>query len=506
MIHKIKALHDNGNGLGIRAIARQLRVSRNTVKKYLEMSAKEIQEEMENTNRIRKLDDHREYIIHLLETFPDLSAVKVMRKLKEKYPDLGVSDRSARRYIKDLKDSISLKQKRYYEPVLDMVPGTQCQVDGGELRGVLVGGVESVIHFVVFVLSYSRMMYVGLSSDPINTDTFIQMHDAAFRYFGGRPEECVYDQTKLVVLHEEYRELTLNPRFQAYATAAEFRIHACEGYDPESKGKVEAGVKYVKGNALYGEVFESWSLLEQYMLKWLDETANVRIHGSTGEPPIERYDRDERQHMGQYLTPSYITRNAAAKHTRKADKTGLISWKSNKYSVPIAWQQARVGVRIEGARLSITDLETGKEIADHGLSQGKGNVIKNKDHYRDKREHISSLESAIQQQVGADGGKQLCDLLKRTNGRIYKDQLTGLKALLTKHAMPPKLLGQLCDRPTLATSQIRDYLEAYAAHPERFNTTADPDPGPKDGGTANQLSQYSGIAQQHEEGRHDQFH
>jgi len=73
------------------------------------------------------------------------------------------------------------------------------------------------------------LMYVGLSRVPINTDRFIAMHDAAFRYFGGCPEECVYDQTKRVVLHEQYRELTLNQAFHAYATAAGFRIQACEG-------------------------------------------------------------------------------------------------------------------------------------------------------------------------------------------------------------------------------------------------------------------------------------
>ena len=66
------------------------------------------------------------------------------------------------------------------------------------------------------------------------------------------------------------------PGFNEYATHAGFRIQACEGYDPESKGKVEAGVKYVKGNALYGETFSSWSALENYMADWLDNTANRR--------------------------------------------------------------------------------------------------------------------------------------------------------------------------------------------------------------------------------------
>ena len=132
----------------------------------------------------------------------------MLRKLKERHPELGVSDRSARRYIKAIKETISLRQRRYYEPV-ESLPGVQCQVDGGELRGLSVGGEAATVHFVVFVLSYSRLMYAGLSPRPIDTATFIRLHDAAFRYFGGRPEECVYDQTKLVVLHEQYRELIL---------------------------------------------------------------------------------------------------------------------------------------------------------------------------------------------------------------------------------------------------------------------------------------------------------
>jgi transposase len=96
---------------------------------------------------------------------------------------------------------------------------------------------------VVFVLSYSRLMYVAARARPMDTAELIRLHEAAFRYFGGCPQECVYDQTRLVVLAETFRELSLNERFHRYATTVGFRIRAGEGYDPESKGKVEAGVK-----------------------------------------------------------------------------------------------------------------------------------------------------------------------------------------------------------------------------------------------------------------------
>ncbi len=506
MIHKIKALYDEGRGLSKRAISRKLGISRNTVKKYLGLDEKAIQAQQSHRERPKQLDDHRDYIIHLLQTFPRLNAVKILRKLKQKHSELALSDRSARRYISRLKETVTLKQTRHYEPVLDMVPGVQCQVDGGELRGVLVTGVETILYFVVFVLSYSRLMYVGLSREPVDTDGFIQMHDAAFRYFGGRPEECVYDQAKLVVLEECYRELTLNQRFHAYATAAGFRIHACEGYDPESKGKVEAGVKYVKNNALYGETFADWPTLEAYLQQWLEETANVRLHGTTGESPRARYERDERSHMGAYLTPEYLTRSLPSQQTRKVDKTSLIAWQSTKYSVPTEYQLSRVGVRREGSQLIISDLETDREIARHGLSQGKGEIIKNNHHYRDRSQQIADYEAIIQQRLGEAAGRALCALLKQTSPRIYKDQLAGLRSLLNRYEMPPLLVQRLLDRPALTSRQIRDYLEAYAAHPERFEAQEAP-PDTRAPNTASaSLMRYAGIAQPRAEVDDDHLH
>ena len=446
MIHKIKALHNEGDGLSIRSIACQLGISRNTVRKYLRMDEAAIGEQQERRTRHKQLDDYRDYIVTLLEQFPNLSAVKVLRKLKERHPELGVSDRSARRYIKALKETVSLRQKRYYEPV-ESLPGVQCQVDGGELRGVLLGGEAATVHFVVFVLSYSRLMYAGFSPRPIDTATFIRLHDAPFRYFGGRPEECVYDQTRLVVLHEQYRELELNQAFAAYATAAGFRIHACEGYDPESKGKgkgkgkgkVEAGVKYVKGNALAGEVFDDWGHLEAHVRQWLDGVANVRRHGTTGEMPRVRFDRrDEQDQLGPYLTPATLASQTPAE-TRKVDKTGLLSWRANKYSAPMAYQGTRVGVRAEAGELVLLDLETGREIARHVIAQDKGTVIRNNDHYRDKAARVADLEATIGEQVGETVGARLCARLKATSPRIYKDQLDALRGLLNGHPALPAM-------------------------------------------------------------------
>jgi len=473
VIHQIKALHNQGNGLSARKIAKQLNISRNTVSKYLALEEQAITEMRTDTDRTKKLDEYRPYIIQLLQTYPGLSAVKVLRKLKSKVDTVSVSDRSMRRYIQALKQEISFKQARYYEPVLDMLPGEQCQVDGGELRGVMIDGQESTVYFMVFVLSFSRLMHVSVSSRPIDTQMLIRQHDAAFRYFGGQPAECVYDQTKLVVISEVFRELELNQRFHQYATATGFHIRVCEGYDPESKGKVEAGVKYVKHNGLYGESFTDWADLEQYLADWLDNTANQRIHGSTGQRPQELYNAKEKSKMQAYLKPSCLDMPDAIV-TRKADKTGLIAWQSNKYSVPMAYQSARVGVHELNDHLLISDLSSGEQIAEHKLCSDKGQVIKNTHHYRDLSLRLEMLESDLQQLLGNTPESQaLCALLKSSSPKIYKDQLAGAKQVLAEHikhygVIPDTLLTRLLELPRLTATGLKERLMAYQQHPERI--------------------------------------
>lgn len=502
MIHKIKAMYDEGRGSSLRTIAAELKISRNTARKYLVMSAEEITAYQARRRRDRCLEVHRAYIIHLLEAYPRLSAVKVLRKLREAYGELAVSARTARRYIRELKETVTLKQERYYAPVLDMVPGVQCQVDGGELRGVVIAGVETPVYLMVFVLAYSRLMYVAASPRPIDTAELIRMHDAAFRYWGGRPQECVYDQTRLVVIDEHFRELDLNERFARYATTAGFAIRACRGYDPESKGKVEAGVKYVKYNGLYSETFDSWAAVVAYLQQWLEETANARVHATTGEVPRVRYARDEQPLMTAYFSPPGLPELAGdAPLTRLADKTGLIAWKANKYSVPLAYQRGRVGV-IEGdGHLLISDLASRAVIARHGLACGKGAIVKNTHHYRDPAPVIAELEAAIAQCLGEALGRRLCALLRATEPKIYKDQLQGVKRLLkAQETLDLALIEYLCDQPALSATRLRDYLEAYTAHPERGPVPPPTDPPPVrsaangTGATPSPLARYATIA------------
>jgi len=476
MIHKIKSLFDNGNGLSRRRIAAQLKISRRTVNKYLSMTEDEIAAHLTDRSREKQLDPYKDYILHLLETWPDLSAQKIYQKLTKRQPELETSTRSVRRYVEALKETHTLSQKRYYEPVLDMIPGEQCQVDGGELRNVLIEGIERIVYFVVFVLSYSRLMYVSASLKPINTLKMIQMHDECFRYFGGVPEECVYDQAKVVIINEEFRELTLNSAFSQYAATAEFRIHGCEGYDPESKGKVESGVKYVKGNFFAGETFHHQQHLQEALQSWLDTMANCRIHGTTGQLPRELFEQQEKAHLRPYRIQriSELLLDSEPAMTRKVDKTSLISYQASKYSVPQQWQSATVMGDEQDGQLIIYRLDDHQEIARHALSCEKGKIIKNNNHNRDNEQQFIVYEKQISDLIGESQAQVICSLLKQNYPRVYRDQLRASLKLFQQYLPQDEqedLIERLCQLHSLSATSIRDYLQAWQHQPERFKAS-----------------------------------
>ena len=461
VIHKIKSLYDEGKGYSVRQIAKELSISRNTATKYLKMNEEDADNYMKNSQRHKELDEYIDYIKSLLQRYPKLTAVKIKKKLHAKGKGKKISARTFRRYIKQLKSRIPVMQVRYYEPVIDTVPGVQCQVDIGQIRNVLIGGGPTTIHFCVFVLSYSRIIYACVSDKPIDTKTFIKMHDETFSYLDGVPEECVYDQTKLVAIKEEFREVWFNEEFYRYATFARFDLRVCEGYDPESKGKVEAGVKYVKNNFFYGEEFISLADMKQRLKHWIEE-ANLRIHGTTKKRPKEEYEQKEHNMMRPYLRPSIIDQ-ADPGQTRRVDKTSLISYKSNKYSVPMKYQSCTVRIKQEGTALVISDIETLTVIATHNICERKGEIIKNNNHYRDYAKLISDKEKEIGHIIGSDNAEKICKIIKRTSPKIYKDQLAGLIKILKDHDEDnlTEAISALLEKPRLKVTFVRDFLDAF---------------------------------------------
>lgn len=479
MIHQIKILQSQG--LTKRAIAQELKVHRKTVDKYILMSEEDICKYKHDADRVKNLDEYRSLMIYFLQKYPKISAPRMVDKIAEKVEGFECPGRSMRRYLAKLKSTVCTKQKRYYEPVIDMVAGVQCQIDAGELRKVMIGGAETTVYFLVFVLSFSRAIYVTASLKPINTDIFIRMHDSAFRYFDGVTEECVYDQTKLVVIEEIAREITVNQRFNEYATVAGFHIHACRGYDPESKGKVEAGVKHVKNNCFYAQEFETERAMHEYIASWLIK-ANSRTHGTTGQVPKDVLANEEKGTLKAYLVPDGC-KYSKPLLTRKADKTSLISWNGNKYSIPDTYQDSNVGVEQSGNQLYVYDLESNVAITQIELSDLKGETFKNPAHYRRNLILDSKFENDLHDLIG-DAAVEICRLLKQSMPKVYRAQLRGFIALINQYGDVTKselsLLGGL-DKLTVKTAQT--FIDA----------SREPANDKKESSKAQKLSQYASI-------------
>ena len=245
-------------------------------------------------------------------------------------------------------------------------PGKQLQIDFGERRA-LIGGESVKVYLFVATLGYSRRLYVRAFRNERQDSWFAGLEEA-FRHFGGVTEEVLFDNDRgLVVRHDRAtREVEFNARLLAFARHWQFRPRACAPYRARTKGKDERGVGYVKKNAIAGRRFESWSAFEAHLEEWTREIADQRVHGTTGEVPIERFRRAEAQALRAIAgVPPFAARREVV---RKVQADCAIEVEGNAYSVPWRLIGERVRVTIAGEQLRVS--HAGREVAVHQRAIG----------------------------------------------------------------------------------------------------------------------------------------
>ncbi|RLB75496.1 MAG: IS21 family transposase [Deltaproteobacteria bacterium] len=452
MYHKIKTMRIK---YSVRYTAKLLKISTGSVQKYSQMGLEEASSYLKRQKRRSQFDEARNFIEEKLEEFPNITATKLLRQVKAEYPNIKAKVRSFRNYIRSIRVKYRNKKSRNYHPVFNDILDGQVQVDPGECNiSIDSSGSKMKVYFVSFVFSYSRIMYAHFQNRPYKTEDFIRAHLEAFRYFGGVAKEYVYDQTKLVVIKEKYREVWLNRRFQQFALKYEFLPIVCEGYDPESKGKVERSVRYIKEDFLYGDHFSDIESVRKASLVWLDKVANNRIHATTKRKPSEMFLEEK-----PFLNTRYYIKDI--QNHRLVDKTGLISFEGNKYSVPILYQKKEVLIDKEKSILFIRDLESGKEIAKHSIPEVKGEFILNRNHYRDIRKSVAEITSEVSSLLSdINGHEKLIAKIKTDNPRIVRDQLKGLKELVIRYPSNywNEAIPYLLSLPQIRTSIVAKIL------------------------------------------------
>ncbi len=396
-IHKLYRL-----GFNKSQIERKVGVNRDTVRKYLDKDFEEMSEwTFSLQNRTKKLDPYRETILEWLKEHSDLSAAQIEDWLLEEYPELQVSSGTVRSYVKHLRDQYAIpKQKkiRQYEAVPEVEMGAQIQVDWGQTKQKTRNKEEVKLYFISFVLSHSRYKYLEWLDRPFTTKDTIRSHENAFRHFGGMPEEMVYDQDNLIAVNENAGDLVLTQEFQAYQQALGFSVYLCRGSDPETKGKIERVVGYVKSNFAKNRVYNGLDDWNEKSRSWLERTGNHKVHGTIKKRPDSVFLL-EKAHLKPVSSIKHKDISFKNSITATVNKDNTIRFRGNRYSVPLGTYTTvgsnQIYLYEKDQELIILHKVTGDEIARHTLSLEKGKLIKNRNHGRDREKTLQKYRTAM---------------------------------------------------------------------------------------------------------------
>lgn len=353
--------------VSISEIARRLMISRKTVRKAL--SSEVCPQRFQAVgSRSSKLDPFRDYLNDQIEKYPKLPACVLFRNIKEQ----GYTGklRILEGYVHELKKKTEEAFLR-----LETLPGEYAQVDWANCGVVQIGKAIRKLSCFVMVLSFSRMIYLEFTLSQCLED-FIQCHIHAFKFFGGIPRKVLYDNLKTVVLSRLGKDIQFNPKFLEFAGIYLFEPKACNPGRGNEKGKVEGGIKYIRSNLLSGiDTRTAWPSIQAAAVKWRDETANVRLHRSTRERPLDRFEK-EKDFLKSLPDKDY---DASIIRSVKATSQALAHFDGNSYSVPhtLAYQPLTLKASPDIVRV----FEGAKQVAEHKRSYERGLVVEDPKHY-----------------------------------------------------------------------------------------------------------------------------
>jgi transposase len=348
-------------GWTVSAIAEQLNLDRKTVRRYLLEPPQPYKRE---NPAPCKIDPHRAYLRERWEHGVH-NASKLLEEVRSRGYDGGYSQ---------LKLAVAAWREEGHERAFvrfETKPGEQSQMDWGHFGNW--GGRR--LYGFALTLCYSRMRYVEFTqSQDIHHLLACIVH--AFRYFGGVTECVLTDRMKTVLLDETGGELHYNKKFLEFAAYYSFVPRVCRPYRPETKGKIESTVRFVKQNFWPGIAFDSLADLNQQARVWM-EKVNRQQHSTTREVPYERLPKERLILLDEQ--PDYDT---SYMEDRRVAKDCLLSYRGNRYSVPCRYAGKTVLVREPVRGDSIQIYSDVKIIAEHRLAEGRGAMVMVPEHYQ----------------------------------------------------------------------------------------------------------------------------
>ncbi|WP_367867100.1 IS21 family transposase [Pedobacter sp. WC2423] len=435
MYYDIKRMHLDGRSIS--QISKALGCNRRTVKKYLDMEDEEFESFLKSqSTRGKLLLPYETFVRERLELYRDTSAAQMHDWLKEHHAEFPqVNQKTIFNFVKWVRHQHHLpfeRPLRDYSAVEDAAYGMQGQIDFGEYNMRSGDGKRVKIYFFTLVLSRSRFKYVCFSCKPFTSSTAITAHESAFKYIKGIPDTLVYDQDKVFISNENHGELILTAQFKAYVRDRKFKVHMCRKADPESKGKIENVVKYIKQNFLYNRAFHDLETLNEDGLKWLERTANRLDHALTKKSPLNEWQIEQ-----DFLRPfEPIADTGPAPVLYSVRKDNMISWKSNLYSLPLGTYTGRgsqIAVSFENGYLVICGPGQ-RELCRHAVAEGIGLKIINTDHKRDKSAALAEMTAEVCKLISdGDNLRRFISAIRADKPRYLRDQLILLREVITSN-------------------------------------------------------------------------
>ncbi len=343
----------------VRRIARELHVSRKSIKKYL-ISPTGIP--TVRKPRKTKLDDFKSVIREFVERDPKANAVVIAERLRP----LGFTGEVTilRRYLRTLR-KIARVPRAFIR--VESSPGDCFEVDWGHFGVLDYQGDKRKLYAFCLVECHSRRLYVEFTHSQ-SFETFMRCHIHAFRFMGGLARECLYDNLWTAVTRHDGRIIQFNPRFLVFARVYGFYPRACNPAAGWEKGKVErGGVGYLRQSFWPLRSFVDLADVNRQVRQWLDEVANKRIHSETRERPDDRFRADALKPLPT-LDADYRDTVLARVH-----KDIRLRFDGNRYCVPRQYVGRMLVIKADSSAVTIYEDEC--EIVRYARSWRRGQTF-----------------------------------------------------------------------------------------------------------------------------------
>ena len=323
-----------------KSIARTIGLSVQTVRKILRQKQLKAYDRKKQESEL--LGSYQDYILRRLAAV-GYCAQAIFEEIQVR--GYQGSYQTVKRFVSPLRKEAEIEATVRFETP----PGRQGQADWGQCW-TIIEGKRVKVHLFVLTLGFSRRMYSVATVDE-KMPAFLQSHEEAFAFLGGVPHEIVYDNLRSVVLGRDFEgsRFEWNPVFWDFSRYYGFRPAPHRPYRPQTKGKVESGVKYVK-RFLRGKEFTSLDDLNAQLVAWIVNFADQRIHGTTHRKPAEMFLEEKDLLLSVKSSRAYMIEERS---TRYVPKDCLVAFQTNRYSVPCRLAGKRVEVLTDGEKIKI---------------------------------------------------------------------------------------------------------------------------------------------------------